>query len=403
VTAKKAGSTQIIVWDEQEHSQVIDVVVNFDVAMIRDEFKKQFPDAPITVDLLNGQLALKGRVGSLKVAEQAERVAKSYTPNVMNFLEVGGGQQIVLQVQFIEMSRAASNELGFRSYFTDGKTVIGTQNGPGADLFGTLAQNQKTTGIPASATLFGNASVGGAAFEYFLSAMKANSLARTLAEPNLVALSGEDADFLAGGEYPYPVPQSGAGGSSTITIQYKEFGVRLRYNAVVLGDGRIRMKINPEVSDLDYGASTSINGVAVPGLRTRKVTSIVEMAEGQTLALAGLLQRRVDSSRSGTPLLSDLPIVGTFFASTKYSRSETELVILVTPRLASALNPDQMPSAPGGNWRYPNEAQLYGLSDLGGPLPGDKPADNVPPPRFVGPNGFDDTAVQPTVAAADSK
>ncbi|HEX8342341.1 MAG TPA: type II and III secretion system protein family protein [Tepidisphaeraceae bacterium] len=403
VTAKKAGSTQIIVWDESEQSQVIDVNVTFDVAMIRDEFKRQFPDAPITVDLLNGQIALKGRVGSLKVAEQAERVAKSFTPGVMNFLEVGGGQQIVLRVQFIEMSRSASNELGFRSFFTDGQSQFGTINGPGGAPIGGVAVGPEAT-IGSGITLFGGGTIGGTAFEAFLSALRTNSLARTLAEPNLVAVSGEDADFLAGGEYPYPVPQAGVGGGSTITIQYKEFGVRLRYNAVVLGDGRIRMKIMPEVSDLDYGASTSIDGIQVPGLRTRKVNTTVEMAEGQTLALAGLLQRRVDTSRSGTPLLGDLPIVGALFNTTRYTRTETELVVLVTPTLASALNPDQLPDAPGENYRYPNELKLYGLGDMGGDRGPDsegKASVNAAPPRFVGPAGFNEGAVQPAVATVD--
>ena len=318
----------------------------------------------------------------------------------MNFLEVGGGQQIVLRVQFIEMSRAASNELGFRTFFSDGSNAFGTINGAG----GTITPAAATLGT--GVTLFGSGNIGGTAFQAFLSALKSNSLARTLAEPNLVAVSGEDADFLAGGEYPYPVPQAGAGGSSTITIQYKEFGVRLRYNAVVLGDGRIRMKIQPEVSDLDYNASTSIDGVPVPGLRTRKVSSVVEMAEGQTLALAGLLQRKVEATRNGTPFLSDLPIVGSLFASSRYTRSETELVILVTPTLVSAMNPDQIPQAPGENWKYPSEAQLYGLGDIGATPAADKDAkgnDKAAPPRFVGPTGFDDGAVQSAVASADSK
>lgn len=410
VTAKKVGTTQIIVWDENEQSQVIDVSVEFDVAALREEFKKMFPDAPITVEVLNGQVTLKGRVPNLKIAEQAERVAKAYSAEVMNFLEIGGGQQIVLHVQFIEMSRAASNELGFRSFFTDGNSSFGTLNGPGGSPIGGLASGGGAE-IPegTALTLFGAGNIGGMAFEAFLSAMKSNSLARTLAEPNLVAVSGEDAEFLAGGEIPIPVPQA-SGGGTTITIEYKEFGVRLKYNAVVLGDGRIRMKVAPEVSELDYNNTTSISGQSIPGLRTRKVQSIVEMNEGQTLALAGLLQRRVDSRNESTPLLGDLPIVGAMFRNVSYQRSETELVILVTPRLAQAMNPDQVPATPGANWKYPNEAELFGLGELGGPKDADKaggePVAAAPAPRFVGPNGFDEakgTDVQPTVATTDSK
>jgi pilus assembly protein CpaC len=399
VTGKKPGTTQIIVWNEAEQSQVVDVSVGVDVQAIREEFKKTFPEAPITVDVVNGQITLKGRVPNLKIAEQAQRVAEAYGgTGVINFLEVGGGQQIVLGVQFIEMSRAASTELGFKALFSDGGSTLGFNNGGGGNaIIGDVANN---------VTVFGSGNIGGTIFQAFLSALKTNSLARTLAEPNLVATSGEDAEFLAGGEIPIPVPQTGSGGASTITIEYKEFGVRLKYNAVVLGDGRIRLKVAPEVSELDYSNNTTVAGLPVPGLRTRKVSSIVEMNEGQTLALAGLLQRRVDSRASGTPGLSDLPIVGALFRGVKYERSETELVILVTPRLAQAMNPDQVPAVPGGSWRYPNELQLYGLADIGGPgTPENAEATGgkLPAPRYVGPTGFDEPeALQPTVASTDS-
>jgi pilus assembly protein CpaC len=408
VTAKKAGTTQIIVWNEQEQSQVIDVNVTVDIQALRDEFKKMFPDAPLTVDMINGVVSLKGRVPSLKVAEQAEQVARAYAKEVLNFLEIGGGQQIVLQVQFVEMSRSASNELGFRSFFDDGHGAFGTMNGPGGSPIGGLINGNGSIPEGTGISLFGTGNIGGMAFEAFLDAMKKNNLARTLAEPNLVAVSGEDASFLAGGEVPIPVPQSGSGGAATITIQYKEFGVRLKYNAVVLGDGRIRLKAEPEVSELDYSNGTSISGQTVPGIRTRKVSSVVELAEGQTLALAGLLQRRVDAKNEATPVLGELPIVGAFFRNVAYTRQETELVILVTPKLASAMNPDQIPALPGADWRYPNEAQLYGFADLGGPAGEgrDGKSDSrkeTAPPRFVGPNGFDDGTVQPAVAKTDTK
>ncbi|MBC7784144.1 MAG: type II and III secretion system protein family protein [Burkholderiales bacterium] len=407
VTGKKIGTTQIIVWNEQEQSQVIDVTVTFDVQALRDEFKRMFPDAPIDVDVHNGQVSLKGRVASLKTAEQAQRVAEAYSKEVMNFLEVGGGQQISLGVQFLEVSRSASSELGFRSFFNDGKSLFGTVNGPGGNPIGGLINGSASLPDGAAISLFGSGTLGGTAFEVFVSALKQNSLARTLAEPTLVALSGEDAEFTAGGEIPVPVPQSGAGGGTSITVEYKEFGVKLKYNAVVLGDGRIRLKVEPEVSDLDYNNTVDISGSAVPGLTKRRAKTMVEMNEGQTLALAGLLQRRVNAKTSGTPLLSDIPIIGAFFRSASYERSETELVILVTPHLVSAMNPDQVPNQAALNWRYPNEAQLFGFADLGGPQ---KAADgtivaNNAPPRFVGPNGFDEPqpTVQASVATTDTK
>ena len=402
VTAKKPGATQVIVWNERDQSQSIDVSVNLDVAALRDEMKKSFPDAPITVDVVNGQVTLRGRVPSLKVAEQAARLAGAYTKDVINFLEVGGGQQIVLNVQFIEVSRSASNQLGFSALFSDGGSSFGTIQGPTS-----VVDASGTTQLGAGVSLFGSGNIGGTLFQTFVQALKQNNLARTLAEPSLVSVSGEDASFLAGGEIPVPVPQAGAGGASTITIEYKEFGVRLKYNAVVLGNGRIRMKVEPEVSELDYNNTTSIQGTAVPGIRTRKVSNIVEMGEGQTLALAGLLQRGVNTSTRATPLLGDLPIVGAFFRNVSYTRTETELVVLVTPHLASAMNPDQMPAAPGDHWRYPNEAQLYGLADMGSDNDPKQPiaSRRLAAPRFVGPYGFAEKTevIQPTTLPTDTK
>lgn len=406
VTAKKPGNTQVIVWNERDQSQAIDITVSLDVAALRDEMKKAFPDVPITVDVVNGQVTLRGRVPNLKVAEQASRLANAFTKDVLNFLEVGGGQQIVLNVQFIEVSRSASNQLGLSSSFGDGTATFGTINGPGGSPIRAIANASEGT-IGGGVTLFGGGAIGGTTFEIFLQALKSNSLARTLAEPSLVSVSGEDASFLAGGEIPVPVPQAGVGGASTITIEYKEFGVRLKYNAVVLGDGRIRMKVEPEVSELDYNNATSVGGSPVPGIRTRKVSNIVEMAEGQTLALAGLLQRGVNTSVRSTPLLGDLPIVGAFFRNVSYTRTETELVVLVTPHLASAMNPNQVPVAPGDHFRYPNEAQLYGLGDLGDANDPRQPAASkrAPAPRFVGPYGFGEKAdvIQPTTVSTDTK
>ena len=394
LTAKKPGNTQVIIWDEQGQSQTIDVTVNLDIEALRSEIKKSFPDAPISVDVINGQVTLRGRVPTLKVAEQASRLAAAYTKDVINFLEVGGGQQIVLSVQFLEVNRAASNQLGFSSYFNDGSSRLGFQNAPNGNPIGSLARNLPIDNVPGSASIFGNGAIGGTIFEAYVQALKQNNLARTLAEPSLVSVSGEDASFLAGGEIPIPVPQSGAGGSSTITIEYKEFGVRLKYNAVVLGNGRIRMRVEPEVSELDYSNATSVGGQPVPGIRTRKISNIVEMAEGQTLALAGLLQRGTSAASSGIPLLGDLPVVGAFFRNVKYTRTETELVVLVTPHLASAMNPDQIPNAPGDRFRYPNEAELYGLGDVGGLNDPKQPiaSRRGPAPRFVGPYGFNEPA-----------
>jgi pilus assembly protein CpaC len=222
-----------------------------------------------------------------------------------------------------------------------------------------------------------------------IAALRENSLLRVLAEPNLTAISGQEANFLAGGEIPIPVPQDSGGGSSTITIEYKEFGVGLKFVPLVLGDGRIRLKCAPEVSDLDFTNAVTLQGFRVPAITKRSLSTTVELKEGQTLALAGLLNSRITSSSSVVPLLGDIPVLGALFRSQSYNRQETELVVLVTPRLVSGMNNDQLPALPGEKWRTPTEGELFWLNDLGGELPAvKKPVAAQKPARFQGNYGF---------------
>lgn len=379
LTAKKVGTTQLIIWDDNDHSQVVDVTVGQDLTPLRDQLKATFPDHPIEVVAMGGSVGLRGRVPTLTIAEQAVAMAQPYGENVLNFLEIAGGQQVMLQVRFLEVSRAAVSALG-------------------VDLTGTLAGSDATVGVTSSPApvanpaiaLLTSGSFGDFSFEALLEALKRNNLARTLAEPNLIAISGQEASFLAGGEFPVPVPQAaGAGGGSTITIEYKEFGVRLRFVPIVLGDGRIRLKCAPEVSDLDFVNAVSVPGTGgtVPGLKTRKVDTTIELHEGQSFAIAGLLNHKIEATKSRTPLLGDLPVLGTLFRSVRYERNETELVVLVTPRLVEPLNPGQVPPLPGEHWRHPRGIDLMLNGDLGGPEVR-KPAEPAKAPKFEGAWGF---------------
>lgn len=398
VTAKKPGTTQVVLWDENENSQVINVTIHADLSALQDLLKKQLPGASVEVGGgVNGSVVLRGKVPDLQAARQAAELAKPFG-EVTNLLEIAGGQQVMLQVRFMEVSRTALTALG---------VDISASVSNGDFSIGLSSQNRLPAG-DRGFSLSGSGAWGDFSFEAFIDALKRNSLARVLAEPNLTVISGEEGDFLAGGEVPIPVPQSGSGGGSTITIEYKEFGVRLRCVPIVLGDGRIRMKVTPEVSELDYANGTSIGGQTVPGLRTRRVNTVVEMSEGQTFMLAGLIIRRVDARNQGTPGLSNLPVLGTLFRSVRYERNETELVILVTPRLVQPMNPDQLPALPGQKWRYPNEVDFLFNGDLGGPLDADAAAPqstaaNAPPPKFVGRHGFapDPTDPTPTANAAN--
>lgn len=359
LTAKKPGSTQLIVWDVAGLSQNVDVVVVSDMEALQGQLDKIFPGAGIQAMNVNGTIVLRGRVKNLEVAKQAEAIAAPYGQDVQNFLEIGGGQQVMLKVRFAEVSRSASSQLGFAGSFRDGTSQFGFINGPNASPIGAVASGSEFVLNPAI-NLFGGGQIGGTAFEYFIQALRRNNLLRVLAEPNVIAISGEPASLLAGGEFPIPVPQSSSGSTgNSITIEYKQFGVQLNFLPTVLGDGKIRLKVEPEVSDLDYSRSVSFQGFTIPGLTKRTLSTTIELSEGQTFAVAGLLNNRIVASKDTTPLLGDLPIIGALFRSVRYERSETELVVLVTPELVGPMNPDQVGDLPGEKFNDPNELQLF--------------------------------------------
>jgi pilus assembly protein CpaC len=419
VTAKKMGSTQLIVWDETERSQVVDITVEFDLAEMNAQLKAMFPDSKIEVSVLNGAVALRGRVPNLVTAEQVVALASPYSQRVLNFLEISGGQQVMLQVRFAEVSKSATNAMGVNFNYASGAFVGGSNIGqvnPSSRLpaEGVVGQSPPFNGVELNGatpvapgvTLFGAGQFGNFYFEYFLNALRQNNLLRVLAEPNLVAMSGQEASFLAGGEYPIPVTQGGGDGGTAITIEYREFGVRLRFVPVVLGDGRIRLKVAPEVSDLDFTTAVRINGFVVPGLTSRKMETSIELGEGQTFAIAGLLNNSVTASKDVTPLLGDLPVVGTLFRSVRYQRKETELVVLVTPRLVAGMNPEQVPPLPGENWHHPEELDLILNRNIGGEKGAAAPTTqphgmaNATPARYRGQYGIVPAGTTPAVATA---
>ena len=396
LTGLKPGAAQLVVWDDKGRSQAVDVTALADIGGLQAALKRVLPDVSVDVTSVNGALVLRGHVPSARVADQVVQIATPYANKVINLLEVRGGQQVTLQVRFAEVSRSAIEALGV-NFGIEGRSGFGASIIGQVEPFGVAASAVPDTtilGIPnptSAVTAFGHFTSGKTAFDVFLTAMKQNNLLRVLAEPNLTTMSGQQATFLAGGEFPYPVPQSGAagGGGTAITIEFKQFGVRLNFTPVVLGDGRIRLQVSPEVSDLDFTHALQLNGFTIPAITSRNASTVVELSEGQTLALAGLLNTRVNATNTATPLLGDLPIIGALFRSVRYERDETELVVLVTPQLAEGMSPGRVPAVPGERWRYPTEAQLYFRADLGGPLPD---APRVPssahPPRFHGSYGF---------------
>ena len=404
ITGKKSGITQIVLWDDQGHSQEVDVIIEPDIQALQGQLKTLAPGSKIEATVVNGSVVLRGRAPSTETADQMVQIAQTYSTKVINLLEIGGGQQVMLQVRFAEVSRSAISSLGINF------SAVVAGKGFGVNQIGGVGQWGLSGGPPPSlsvsspssaVTLFGQAEVGQVLVDAFIAALRENDLLRVLAEPNLTTTSGHEASFLAGGEFPIPVPQSaGAGGGGTaITIEYKQFGVRLTFLPVVLGDGRIRLRAMPEVSDLDQTHSVSFGGFTIPGLTTRRADATVELTEGQSLALAGLLNNRVTANSQVTPLLGDLPIIGTLFRSVRWERDETELLVLVTPRLVGGMNPAKVPEIPGQHWRYPTEGELFWHRDLGGPAPASGPTNR--PQQFHGTYGF--APVQEPVAAGSMK
>jgi pilus assembly protein CpaC len=377
ISTKSAGNTQLVLWDENDRSQTLLVQSEADLRELHEKLTTLLPNERVEAIDLRGRIALRGRVSSTDAAARAVEIASAYSEEVIDFMEIAGSQQVMLEIRFAEVSRSAGRQLGFNFGLVgqdgSGASNIGAINplGPGVTGTGNIDPTNLSVSENASpaVTLFGGGVVGDVAFEAFLAALRENNLLRVLAEPNLTLISGEEGEFLAGGRIPIPVPQ----GDETLTIEYEDFGIRLKALPVVLGDGRIRVRVEPEVSDIDQTTGVSVAGVSVPGFRVRRLSTEVELVDGQTFVLAGLLDSSVSASKQITPLLGDVPVLGALFRSTRYQRRETELVVLITPRLVSPLNPDEIPPLPGENWKHPSEYELFLLGQLGGEGGVDKP------------------------------
>jgi pilus assembly protein CpaC len=315
----------------------------------------------------NDSLTLSGKVTNAAALGQAVALAKAYAPEgkVTNLVDVGGVHQVMLEVRVAEMSRSITKRLGINLAYTKGSDF-------GVSMLGGLAQVVKPTDAvifsnplgftysPAVTSLF-RFDTGQATWTGFVDALQEDGLVKVLAEPNLVTLSGQTATFLAGGEFPIPVPQ----GDGDITIDYKQFGVGLNFTPVVLSKDKISIKVAPEVSDLDFSVAVRLEGFVVPGLRVRRTSTTVELGDGQSFAIAGLLRETVRSVVSKFPLLGDIPIIGALFQSKAFQKEETELIIIVTPHLVKPLDMAKQ-TLPTDFYVEPNDAEFYLLGRMEG-------------------------------------
>jgi pilus assembly protein CpaC len=328
---------------------------------------------------------MAGGTGGMGGMGGAMMMGSPYT--IINRIVVPGPRQILLHVKIAELNRQAIRELGISWLDTKGRSIIGSTIGGIGQVSGTgtathstgaanpigflspVASTFNATGNSVSGgTLFGVFNAGH--FSLFINALRANSLAKQLAEPNLVALDGQPARFLVGGNFPYPVPQSSSipGGTAVVTISFARFGTILNFLPQILANDVIRLDVEPVVSNLDYAHGTSLAGQTVPGIAERSARTVVELREGQTLAIAGLLQLQTAATTSRIPGLGDLPLVGPWFSSNSITTVETETVILVTPELVSPLEKHEVTEAPGDRVYQPNDAEFYLLGRIEGKL-----------------------------------
>jgi pilus assembly protein CpaC len=339
VNGKKLGTTSLMLWDASGARRMYTVEVTPDVRALEQTLRTLFPAERLTVLASGSSVVLSGTISSAGVARRILEVAGGSGATIVNNLAAPAPPQVLLQVRFAEVTRTAVQEL---------RTQIGVRAGSGGG--GGIDQGAVQTlsdGLVRLFLLGGNTQI-----EASIQAMQARGLFRSLAEPNLLALDGQEASFLAGGEFPFPVIQGG-GNNSTVTVVWKEFGVRLRFKPNVVGDGTIRLHIAPEVSSLDYSNSLRIEGFQIPSLLTRRTETEVVLRDGQHLAIAGLLNNVLEQNTSRIPLLGDLPVLGTLFRSRNARQGRTELLVLVSPRVVQASSaPQPVPTGEPSTWGW---------------------------------------------------
>jgi pilus assembly protein CpaC len=418
VLGKKMGTTSLTLYDRAGHLiAVMDVAVGPDVIGLRRQLSEVMPGSTIGARISNDSIVLEGIVPDAPTADRAVQLADTYAPGkVVNLLSIGSAQQVMLDVRFAEVNRSALKQFGLNwgamSGRFDGGIGGGLSTHPIIDPSGSGAVTGTQILHGAITDSFAIISktfrAFGANFGVQLDALEKKGVVTTLAEPTLVALSGQTASFLAGGEFPVPVAQGNGGtgsGGSAITVEWKPFGVSLAFTPTVLADGVINLEVQPEVSSIDPSASIVINNLTIPGLQTRRAKSVVEMRDGESFALAGLIRKDFSDTVRQVPLLGSLPIIGALFRSTGFNHDETELVIIVTPHLVRPV-PEQAMKLPTDLAAPPGEADLFlnGRTDAGVPQLGKLPlyqpapvgAPPPPPPAAVAPGGGGSAERQPT-------
>lgn len=336
----------------------VEIQVSPDLAEFKERIREILPKEKIEVRTAGQGIVLSGTVSGVQSLSQALELAERYAPGaVTNLMNVGGAQQVMLKVRFAEMSRSVSKNLSSSVGIigVSENVAAGTgQYANGDNLTSLASGGTVTTSNNANGRIGFGFSAGGLAVNVLLEALESKGMVRTLAEPNLTAISGKEATFLAGGEVPIPV-SDGDGG---VTVEYRPFGVGMSFTPTVLNDGIINLAVNTSVSNIDSAAGTTTNGFTVPGFSTRRAETVVEMRDGQSIAIAGLLQDNFFDAASQVPWIGDIPILGTLFRSSDYSRAQSELVVIVTPHLVTPVDGNTL-ALPTDRVKLPSEADLF--------------------------------------------
>lgn len=375
VTGKAPGITNLTLWGvDNKVIAFLDLEISPDISRLKEMLHRILPDEKdIKVSTTHDHITLSGTISSSTNLANVLALAGPYAPldeekkpKIINLLEVAGVHQVMLEVRVSEISRSLLRRLGINFNY-----ISSSGNNLGLSLLNRLT-TLPATGFPSSG--IGVSEAVNAIFRFigqdttwtlFIDAMKEEGLLKVLAEPTLITLSGKTANFLAGGEFPIPIPQTTGAGGATITIEYKPFGIGLNFTPTVLSNKKINMLVAPEVSELDFSNALTTSGFVVPALTTRRVSTVIELADGQSFAIAGLLKDDVREIVSKFPLLGDIPILGALFRSSTFRRNETELIVIVTPHLVKPLDMAKQ-TLPTDSYVEPDDFEFYLLGNLEG-------------------------------------
>ncbi len=371
LNGKAPGGVSLVLWDEADQSQTFEVFVDLDILGLSHKLREVFPSEPVRVEASKDVVMLSGRASSKAVADKILQIVTAATPKVISLMEAPlapTAGEVMLEVKFAEVNRTALSQLGVNLFSTGAASTLGsvTTGQFGSlgrveitDQFGVRADpfpNIPTPIVGPSQNAFRGTTTINDLLNIFLfrpdihlgaviKALQQKNLLQILAEPNLLTQTGKEASFLAGGEFPFPIVQPGQG-FTAVTIQFKEFGVRLNFKPTLTEEGKIHLKVRPEVSALDFANALTISGFVIPALSTRRVETEMELEDGQSFAIAGLVDDRVTQVASKVPGLGDIPILGHLFRSRSLNKSKNELLVIVTPHIVKPFAAGQVPEGP---------------------------------------------------------